>query len=63
MIASGQHFDETGTLSREAGGFVLLRDSGGRIRLELHRVPVDYVNKRVRVMGTVIADDLVDAGF
>ena len=61
MIIIGQRFDETGTLLREDGGFVLRRDVGGRVRLELRRVPVDHVNKRVRVTGTVVADDLVDS--
>jgi len=61
VIATGQHFDETGTLLREAGGFILRRDGGGRVRLELRRVPVDHVNKRVRIVGTFVADDLVDS--
>ena len=61
MIAIGQRFDETGMLLREDGGFVLRRDAGGRVRLELRRVPVDHVGKRVRVIGTVVAQDLVDS--
>ena len=61
MITIGQRFDVTGMLHREDGGFVLRRDAGGRVRLELRRVPVDHVNKRVRVIGTVLADGLVDS--
>jgi hypothetical protein len=55
----GEAFDETGILVRDGGGFVLRRDTGGRCRLELSRMPVDEVEKRVRVIGTVGADDHV----
>ena len=61
MITVGQRFDETGMLLRENGGFILRRDAGGRVRLELRRVPIDHVNKRVRVIGSVVAQDLVDS--
>jgi hypothetical protein len=57
----GSRFEETGTLLREGGGFSLQRDSGGRIGLELQRVPIDHVNNRVRVVGVVIAPDLIGA--
>ena len=60
MIAIGTRIDETGTLLREAGGFFLRRDLGGRWKLDLHRVPVDHIEKRVRITGTVVGDDLVD---
>jgi len=43
--------DETGTLIRDSGGFALRADSGVTLRLDLHRVPVDHVEKRVRVRG------------
>lgn len=59
-MSIGRQIDETGTLIRDGGGFALQRDAGGRYRLELHRVPVDEVEKRVRVVGTLIADDHVD---
>lgn len=49
--------DETGLLVRDGAAFVLQRDAGGSWVLELHRVPVDHVQKRVRVVGT-----LSDAG-
>ncbi|MGN5375462.1 DUF5818 domain-containing protein [Sphingomonas hankookensis] len=57
----GGRIDETGTLVRDGGAFYLRRDAGGRYQLELHRTPVDEVEKRVRVGGTLIAVDLVDA--
>jgi hypothetical protein len=52
--------EETGTLIRDGGGFALRRDIGGRWKLDLHRVPVDYVEKRVRISGIVVAEGLVD---
>jgi hypothetical protein len=55
----GSRVEETGTLVREGGAFALKRDVGGRYMLELQRVPVDHVEKRVRVIGTLIGDDLV----
>lgn len=53
--------NETGRLIRDAGGFFLQRDTGGVWRLVLHRVPVDLVEKRVRVRGILSADDVVEA--
>lgn len=61
MLVIGSHIDETGTLIRDQGGFALRRDAGGSFRLDLHRVPVDHVEKRVRVSGVVIGDGLVEA--
>ena len=52
----GMPIDETGILVREGGGFCLRRDLGGRFLLELRRVPVDKVEKRVRVVGTLVAE-------
>ena len=60
MMKPGASIDETGVLIRDQGGFVLRRDTGGRYRLDLHRVPVDHVEKRVRVTGVLVADNLVD---
>lgn len=60
MTSIGTRIDETGALIREGGGFLLRRDLGGRWKLDLHRVPVEHVEKRVRVVGVVVADDLVD---
>ena len=53
--------NETGMLLRQDGSFVLKRDQGGYYRLELSRTPVDLVEKRVRVIGRRIGDDIVDA--
>jgi len=61
MTTIGDPIDETGTLIREGGAFILQRDMGGRYMLELHRVPVDHVEKRVRIVGTLIGPDLVNA--
>lgn len=59
-MATGDQVDEAGMLLREGGGFQLQRDVGGRWRLDLHRVPVDLVGKRVRVIGTEAGGGLVD---
>jgi len=56
----GTRIEETGMLLREAGGFALRRDLGGRWMLDLHRVPVDHVEKRVRITGVVVAEGLID---
>ncbi|WP_194954029.1 DUF5818 domain-containing protein [Sphingopyxis solisilvae] len=60
MTMIGTRIEETGTLLRDAGGFSLRRDLGGRWRLDLHRVPVDHIEKRVRITGIVVGEDLVD---
>jgi hypothetical protein len=59
-MRAGQRINETGTLVRDGGCFYLRRDTGGRFRLDLHRTPVDEVEKRVRLIGTYVGDDLVD---
>lgn len=59
MVAVGTHIEETGTLVRDGGGFVLQRDLGGRYELELQRLPVDHVEKRVRITGVVVGQWLV----
>ncbi len=61
MTLSGTSVDETGTLTRDGGAFYLRRDLGGRYQLELQRTPVDLVEKRVRVRGTLIGPGLVNA--
>lgn len=60
MAGIGSRIDETGTLLRVAGGFALRRDVGGRWRLDLRRTPVDHLEKRVRITGTLVGDDLVE---
>jgi hypothetical protein len=57
---SRQPIRETGTLLRDGGGFILRRDAGGTYRLELSRTPIDHVEKRVCVTGTLIAEGLVN---
>lgn len=61
MAAVGTRIDELGTLIRDGGAFYLRRDMGGRYQLELHRTPVDLVEKRVRLVGTLVGSDLVNA--
>ena len=61
MTTIGTKVDETGTLIRDGGAFFLRRDLGGRYQLELQRTPVDLVEKRVRLVGTLVAPDLVSA--
>ncbi|WP_082463756.1 DUF5818 domain-containing protein [Sphingomonas sp. Leaf17] len=61
MTAIGTRIDEIGTLTRDGGAFYLRRDHGGRYQLELHRTPVDLVEKRVRLIGTLVSPDLVNA--
>lgn len=57
----GTRIDETGTLIRDGGAFYLRRDIGGRYELELHRTPVDLLEKRVRLVGTLVGTALVNA--
>jgi len=61
MVAIGTRIDEVGTLIRDGGAFYLRRDVGGRYQLELHRTPVDLVEKRVRLVGTLVGPNLVNA--
>ncbi|WP_435876855.1 DUF5818 domain-containing protein [Sphingomonas quercus] len=53
--------NEVGTLIRDGGAFYLRRDVGGRFELELQRTPVDLVEKRVHLVGTIIGPGLVSA--
>ncbi|MFB0873728.1 MULTISPECIES: DUF5818 domain-containing protein [unclassified Sphingobium] len=57
----GAGVDETGRLLRDAAGFLLQRDLGGSYRLVLLRVPVDHIEKRVRVRGFYAGDGIVEA--
>ena len=61
MLGVGAKIDEIGTLIRDGGAFYLRRDQGGRYELELHRTPVDLVEKRVRLVGTLVGPALVNA--
>ena len=59
-MALGDTIEEAGMLSRDGGGFVLRADGGRRWRLDLGRVPVDLVGKRVRLAGIEAGDGLID---
>jgi hypothetical protein len=56
----GERIEDAGTLVRDGGGFALRRDGGGTIALDLHRVPVDHVEKHVRISGLCVAAGLVE---
>lgn len=60
MSTIGSRIEETGTLIADGGGFALRRDIGGRWKLDLHRVPVDHVEKRVRISGIIVSEGLID---
>jgi hypothetical protein len=60
MNAIGSGVNETGRLVRDEAGFLLQRDGGGTYRLILLRVPVDHVEKRVRVQGYYAGDGIVE---
>lgn len=61
MTAIGTRIDEVGTLIRDGASFYLRRDLGGRYQLELQRTPVDLVEKRVRLVGTLVGPTIVNA--
>jgi hypothetical protein len=56
----GEPIDETGLLVRSGAHFWLHRDLGGQFLLELRRVPVDEVEKRVRVIGIHAGGGLIE---
>lgn len=60
MTDIGSGVDETGRLVRDGSGFLLQRDVGGTFRLVLLRVPVDHVEKRVRVQGYYAGNGIVE---
>lgn len=57
----GDPIDVSGTLIRDGAGFALRAERGVVYHLQLHRVPVDHVEKRVRVVGVLIEDGLIEA--
>jgi len=61
MDERGSQADLTGTLIRDTGGFALRSEGGTQIRLLLHRVPVDHMEKRVRVVGIWIDELTIEA--
>lgn len=60
MTNIGSRVDESGTVIGDSGGFALLRDNRGYWKLDMHRVPVDHVEKRVRISGVIVRERLVD---
>lgn len=60
MSAIGTRVEETGTLLRDGEAHVLRRDSGGRWTLDLHRVSTDLFDQRVRLIGVIVEEGLVD---
>jgi len=61
MLVIGSRVDEIGTLIGDGAAFYLRRDRGGRYALELHRTPVDLIEKRVRLVGTLVGPNIVNA--
>lgn len=61
MAQIGDTIDMTGTLIRDGAGFALRAERGIIYHLQLHRVPVDHVEKRVRVQGVLVEERLIEA--
>lgn len=57
----GDHIALFGTLVRDGAGFALRVERGALYHLQLNRVPVDHVEKRVRVAGMLIGERLIEA--
>lgn len=55
----GSRVEETGRLIRDGNAFILRRDAGGRLFLDLRRKSTSLVNKRVRLMGMIVEEGLV----
>ena len=50
-----------GLLERDSGGFVLRCEDGQLYRLDLLRTPVDEVEKRVVVTGSLVGKNHIEA--
>lgn len=61
MAGIGDRIELEGTLIRDGAGFAIRAQRGVVYHLQLHRVPVDHVEKRVRVAGTLIEERLIEA--
>jgi hypothetical protein len=57
----GTKIDEAGVLLREEHLFYLRRETGGRFRVDLRRTGEGLLGHHVRLRGTYVGDDLVDA--
>jgi hypothetical protein len=57
---TGEPIQIEGTLIRDGAGFAIRAERGVIYHLQLHRVPVDYVEKRVRVVGTLIEERVIE---
>ncbi len=60
MPEYGDRVELIGTLVRDEGGFALSCEGGKFYRLQLPRVPVDEVEKRVRVIGRLLQTDVIE---
>lgn len=56
----GTKIRETGVLVADGCGFALRRDIGGRWKLDLHRIAVEHVEKRIRISGIIVAEGVVE---
>ncbi|MGF7171079.1 hypothetical protein FHS91_002769 [Sphingobium xanthum] len=61
MAQTGDNIELEGMLVRDGAGFAIRVERGVLFHLQLHRVPVDCVEKRVRVIGTLIGERLIEA--
>lgn len=61
MAEIGDQIELTGTLVRDGASFGLRAERGVIYHLQLQRVPVDHVEKQVRVAGTLIGNRLIEA--
>ncbi len=60
MTAIGESIALSGTLVRDGGGFAVRVERGVLFHLQLHRVPVDQVEKRVKIKGILIDERLIE---
>jgi hypothetical protein len=61
MTQAGDPIEIEGTLVRDGAGFALRGERGVLYHLQLHRVPVDHVEKLVRVTGVLVSERLIEA--
>ena len=60
MAEIGDQIELSGTLIRDGGGFAVRVERGVLFHLQLHRVPVDQVEKRVQIAGILIGERLIE---